>query len=200
VIGSSRERQSEEPRARPGLIKATVFYYLGVVDRTRTVSDMYARHRRNCGFTLIELVITVAIVGLLASAAMPLAQLAAQRSKETDLRASLRQIRNAIDAYKLASDQGRVEVKLGDSGYPPTLQTLVDGVEDARSENNVKMYFLRRIPRDPFFPDGTAAAADTWGFRSYASPPDAPQPGDDVYDVYSLAGGKGINGVPYHDW
>jgi general secretion pathway protein G len=161
---------------------------------------MNARHRPSRGFTLIEMVITVAIVGLLATAAMPLAQLAAQRSKEADLRASLRDIRNAIDAYKLASDQGRVETKLGDSGYPPTLQVLVDGVEDARSENKVKIYFLRRVPRDPFFPDGSTAAAETWGLRSYESPPDTPQPGDDVYDVYSMTTGKGINGVPYHDW
>jgi len=152
------------------------------------------------GFTLIELVVTVAIVGLLATAALPLAQLAAQRSKETDLRAALREIRTAIDAYKDAADQGRIEKQLDASGYPPSLQVLVDGVEDTRSESRPMIYFLRRIPRDPFFPDGSAAAADTWGLRSYESPPDSPQAGDDVYDVYSLAGGKGINGVPYHDW
>jgi general secretion pathway protein G len=161
---------------------------------------MYARHRRLLGFTLIEMVITVAIVGLLATAAMPLAQLAVQRNKETELRSSLREIRNALDAYKLASDQGRIETKLGASGYPATLQTLVDGVVDARSEAETKIYFLRRIPRDPFFPDTTVAAADSWGLRSYASPPDAPQPGDDVYDVYVLSNNKGINGVPYRDW
>jgi len=161
---------------------------------------MVARSRPNCGFTLVELVITVAIVGLLATAAMPLAQLSAQRAKESDLRLNLREIRNAIDAYKLAGDQGRVEVKVGTSGYPPSLQILVDGVEDARSEAHLKIYFLRHIPRDPFFPDGTVAAADTWGLRSYASPPDAPAPGDDVYDVYSLSNGKGISGTPYHDW
>jgi general secretion pathway protein G len=155
---------------------------------------------RSRGFTLIELVVTVAIVGLLATAALPLAQLATQRSKETDLRAALREIRTAIDAYKTAADQGRVEKKVETSGYPASLQLLVDGVEDARSDNHTVIYFLRRIPRDPFFPDGSAAAADTWGLRSYESPPDAPQAGDDVFDVYSLAPGKAINGVPYHDW
>jgi general secretion pathway protein G len=152
------------------------------------------------GFTLIELVVTVAIVGLLATAALPLAQLAAQRSKETDLRAALRQIRTAIDTYKAAADQGRIEKLVDTSGYPASLQLLVDGVEDVRSDKHVMIYFLRRIPRDPFFPDGSAAAADTWGLRSYASPPDAPEAGDDVFDLYSLAAGKGINGVPYHDW
>jgi|ERR1700686_5191783 general secretion pathway protein G len=155
---------------------------------------------RSRGFTLIELVVTVAIVGMLATAALPLAQLATQRTKETDLRAALREIRTAIDAYKQAADQGRVLKLVDASGYPASLQLLVDGVEDVRSDNHVMIYFLRRIPRDPFFPDGSAAAADSWGLRSYESPPDAPQPGDDVFDVYSLASGKGINGVPYHDW
>lgn len=152
------------------------------------------------GFTLIELVVTVAIVGLLATAVFPLARLTMQRDKEAELRSALREIRTAIDAYKVAADQGRVQKEVDASGYPPTLQTLVDGVEDANSEKKVMIYFLRRIPRDPMFPDGSAAAADTWGLRNYASPPDAPQPGDDVYDVYSLASGKGINGVPYRDW
>ena len=152
------------------------------------------------GFTIIELVITLAIVGLLATAAMPLAKLVAQREKEAELRAALRDIRHALDAYKVAADTGRVERQLGSSGYPPDLKSLYEGVEDAASEKKVKMYFLRRIPRDPFFPDGSVAAQETWGLRSYQSPPDDPQPGDDVFDVYSLASGKGLNGVAYHDW
>ena len=156
--------------------------------------------RANRGFTLIELVITLAIVGLLASAAMPLVSVTLQRAKETELRASLREIRSALDAYKLAVDQGRVMSEVGSSGYPPNLKVLVEGVEDARNPEKAQIYFLRRIPRDPMFPDASVDASETWGLRSYASPPTAPQPGDDVFDVYSLAAGKGLNGVDYRDW
>jgi general secretion pathway protein G len=152
------------------------------------------------GFTLIELVITLAIIGLLASVAMPLAQVVAKREKEAQLRAALREIRGALDAYKQSAQLGHIKLELGASGYPPDLQTLYTGVEDAASEKKVTLYFLRRIPRDPFFPDGNVAAEDTWGLRSYSSPPDDPQTGDDVFDVYSLSTGKGLNGVPYRDW
>lgn len=152
------------------------------------------------GFTLIELVITLAILGLLASAVMPLTQLVAQREKEAQLRAALREIRSALDAYKLAADTGHVKMELGASGYPPDLKSLYLGVPDIASEKKVMIYFLRRIPRDPFFPDGTVAGEDTWGLRSYVSPPDDPQPGDDVYDVHSLSSVKGLNGVPRRDW
>ncbi len=156
--------------------------------------------KRHAGFTLIELVITVAIVGLLASAAFPLASMAIQREKESELRAALRDIRSAIDAYKDAAEQGRIEVQADKTGYPADLKLLYQGVEDANSPEKAMIYFMRRLPRDPFFPDGAAAPEDTWGLRSYASPPDNPQAGDDVFDVYSLAKGKGLNGVPYHDW
>jgi len=152
------------------------------------------------GFTLIELVITLAIVGLMASAALPLAQLVAKREKEAELRAALREIRSAIDAYKVAADSGHIQRELGSSGYPPDLKSLYMGVEDAASEKKVMQYFLRRVRRDPFYPDGTVAGEDTWGVRSYASPPDDPQPGEDVYDVYSLAPDTGLNGVRYRDW
>jgi general secretion pathway protein G len=152
------------------------------------------------GFTLIELVITLAIIGLLATAAMPLAQLVAQREKEADLRTALRDIRTAIDAYRVAAQTGHIKQELGASGYPPDLKSLYAGVEDVSSEKKVNLYFLRRVPRDPFFPDANVAAEETWGLRSYQSPPEDPQPGDDVFDVYSQSGSKGLNGIPYREW
>jgi general secretion pathway protein G len=152
------------------------------------------------GFTLIELVITVAIVALLASVALPVSELAVQRTKEQELRRTLRQIREAIDLHKQASDEGRIRKSVGDSGYPKKLEELAEGVDDQKSPKKEKIYFLRRIPRDPLNADPTLSAAATWGKRSYASPPDDPRDGDDVFDVFSLAPGKGINGQPYRDW
>ncbi len=152
------------------------------------------------GFTLIELVITVAIVALLASVALPVSELAVQRTKEQELRRTLRQIREAIDLHKQASDEGRIRKSVGDSGYPKKLEELAEGVDDQKSAKKEKIYFLRRIPRDPLNTDPTLSAAASWGKRSYASPPDDPKEGDDVFDVFSLAPGKGINGQPYRDW
>ena len=152
------------------------------------------------GFTLIELVITVAIVAILASVALPLNELIVQRSKEQDLRRALREIREAIDAYKDASDEGRIMKRVGESGYPRRLADLAEGVEDQKNPKKERIYFLRRVPRDPLASDPNQAPADTWGKRSYASPPNEPAEGEDVFDVYSLSTATGINGRPYREW
>lgn len=146
------------------------------------------------GFTLIELLITVTILALLASVALPLAELTVQRNREAELRHSLRELRAAIDAYKAASDEGRIERKADQSGYPPSLAALVEGVpEKADLKGDKKIYFLRRIARDPL-------TGEAWGLRSYASPADAPQEGKDVFDVYSKSPDIGLNQVPYREW
>ena len=152
------------------------------------------------GFTLIELVITVAIVGVLASVALPLNELIVQRAKESDLRRSLREIREGIDAYKQASDDGRIEKRAGDSGYPKRLEDLIQGVEDQKDPKKARIYFLRRLPRDPFVTDAALEAAETWGKRSYESPPDDPREGDDVFDVFTRSTLVGINGRPLREW
>lgn len=152
------------------------------------------------GFTLVELLVVVAIVSVLATIGLPLAELAQRRTQEEELRQSLRVIRKALDDYKDAVAEGRILRNVGDSGYPPNLNILVDGVPDAKSPRGEKLYFLRRLPRDPFAPADIAQATETWGLRSYVSPADAPQPGKDVYDVYSSSKEKGLNGEPYRNW
>ena len=156
--------------------------------------------QRSSGFSLVELMITLAMLALLASVAVPFAQLAQQRHKEGELRESLRQIRTALDAYRQAVKEGRIEAAADSSGYPPDLDALWKGVADKTKPDASKLYFLRRLPRDPFFPDASVPAAETWGLRSYASPPDTPEPGDDVFDVYSLSTATGLNGLPYREW
>lgn len=157
--------------------------------------------RSGRGFTLIELVITVAIIGLLATVAWPMAELGVQRSREHELHAALREIRTALDAYKEAVDDGRIERLLGKSSYPPSLGALADGVADVKSpDGKSRIYFLRRIPRDPMYGDTGIPNEETWGKRSYASSADAPMEGEDVFDVYSLSSGIGLNGIPYRNW
>lgn len=154
-----------------------------------------------CGFTIIEMVVCLAILAVLATAALPLAELAVKRAKETELRRALWEIRGALDAYKRAADDGWISKAADDSGYPPDLETLVEGVPDLRTPTAGKMmYFLREIPRDPLFADARVPAAGTWLLRSYDSPPDRPQQGNDVYDVRSTARGVGTNGIPYSAW
>jgi general secretion pathway protein G len=159
--------------------------------------------RSGRGFTLIELVITLALVGIVALAILPFAELNAQRVKEQELRVALREIRTALDAYKDASDAGQIDHPAGASGYPPSLQVMVDGVKDARDPDGGLLMFLRRVPRDPFFiGDASTPAEDTWNKRAYGVPADGEQGGDveDVFDVTSKSERVGINGVPYKDW
>lgn len=152
------------------------------------------------GFTFVELIVTLAIMAVLAVVSVPMAQLSHQRHREHELRFALIEIRSAIDAYKKAVEQGRIAQRVGESGYPPKLQTLVDGVDDQRSPSRQKIFFLRRIPRDPMHEDANLDAAATWGLRSFASTADDPRAGDDVYDIYSTSDKKGLNGVDYRSW
>ena len=152
------------------------------------------------GFTLIELMVTLAIVAVLSTVALPLAQLAVQRQKEQELRVALRDIRTALDDYKRASAEGRVTSLLDGSGYPASLGQLVKGVSDQRSAKPRKVFFLRRIPRDPFHDDPAVPDARPGARRSYQSDPDNPEPGEDVYDVYSKSEQVGLNGIPYSRW
>ena len=154
---------------------------------------------RPTGFSLVELLVTVAILSVLALGALPLAELTVQRTKESELRAALRDIRSAIDAYKRAADAGRVARPADTSGYPPSLDVLVQGVTDAKDLGKKRLYFLRRLPRDPMHGQGGESVPD-WGLRSYASPSDEPQAGRDVFDVYSRSAAVGLNGVPYRNW
>ncbi|MDO9236952.1 MAG: type II secretion system protein [Aquabacterium sp.] len=156
--------------------------------------------RTHAGFSLVELLVVVTIVAVLATIGLPLAELAHRRTNEEELRQSLREIRSALDAYKKAADQGHITKQVDASGYPPNLDALVAGVTDAQSPRGQKLFFLRRLPRDPFAHDDILSSADTWGVRSYASTSEDPKSGADVFDVFSKSTDKGMNGVPYRKW
>lgn len=150
-------------------------------------------------FSLIELIVTLAILAVLASIAAPLVEVTIQRNKEQELSTALRTIREAIDAYKQASDEGRISKSADESGYPKTLEVLVDGIEDARDPKKNKLYFLRRLPKDPML-ISLPNDLPEWGLRSYQSTADNPEPGADVFDIYSLSNETGLNGVTYNQW
>ncbi len=158
---------------------------------------------RGHGFTLIELMVSLAIIAVMASVATPMIQLTLQRQKEQQLREYLREIRHAIDAYKRAVDDGRIKKNSDASGYPPTLQALVEGAQDIKDPKHKVLRFLRRVPQDPMLSvrgNSGPRQSEGWGLRSYDSPPGSPRYSQDVYDVYSLSTQTGINGVAYAQW
>lgn len=150
------------------------------------------------GFTFIELLVVTTILLILASAVMPLAKVTVQRQREAELRRALREMRTAIDKYKEAVDNGligSIDVKAGSEGYPPDLDTLVEGVTVANDASGRKLKFLRRVPRDPI------TNSTEWGKRSYADKPDATTwGGSNVYDVYSKSQAKALDGTKYSEW
>lgn len=152
------------------------------------------------GFTLVEMMVTLVLLALLAMAALPLAEATRRRADEAELRRALVTIRSALDAYKAAVDAGRVESSVGDSGYPPDLRVLIDGVQDKGAAQDKKLYFLRRLPRDPFCQCDGRSAEQTWETRSYDSSPEAFAFGEDVYDIRSFSRKEGSNGIPYNAW
>jgi general secretion pathway protein G len=155
---------------------------------------------KNAGFTLIELVVTVMIVAILAAGAVPIVQLTSQRNQETELKQALRQIREAIDLYKKAADDGLVKKTLDQTGYPPSLEVLEQGVINQKDTKGKVIKFIRKIPRDPMNKEPDLKPAETWGKRCYASEVSAPAEGADVYDVYSRSTQKAIDGTMYNSW
>ncbi|MDH4060180.1 MAG: type II secretion system GspH family protein [Aquincola sp.] len=168
----------------------------------------FPRASRQVGFTLIELVITLAIVGMLALVALPLYEVTSTRFKETELRQALRTIRAGLDAYKAAADGGVLPKAAGESGYPPSLEVLTQPLEIAGKRSGVtnaeeapqRIVILRQLPRDPFFPDPRVPAAQTWATRAYATTFDDPQPGADVFDVSSMSSKLALDGTAYNTW
>ncbi|MEO5672335.1 MAG: type II secretion system protein [Ramlibacter sp.] len=154
------------------------------------------------GFTLIELLITLALVGIAASVALPFGALVETRAKEAQLRVALRTIRQALDNYKAAADAGAIDKPTGTSGFPATLDVLVNGVprSAALGFQAKPMVFLRQVPRDPFFDDKGVPAAQTWHLRSYGAAPNDFTPGSDIFDVSSKSGRIALDGTRLSDW
>jgi general secretion pathway protein G len=146
------------------------------------------------GFTLIELIVTVTIVAILASLAVPLARNSIQREREYELRRDLREMRVAIDKYKEACDRGQIQQTLGTECYPESLDVLVDGVNMMNAVDK-KLKFMRRVPSDPM------TNSKEWGMRAYQDDPTSTSwGGQDVFDVYTKSDGTALDGTKYKDW
>jgi general secretion pathway protein G len=159
-----------------------------------SASRLLLRDSRAHGFTVVELAIVAAMIAILTAMVVPIARYTVKRQKELELRDQLRSMRNAIDKYKQYSDGGLIQIQLGNEGYPPDLETLVDGVPQI-GQVNKKMKFLRQVPIDPM----TGKAE--WGLRSFQDDPDSVAwGGSNVYDVHSLSGLRAIDGSYYKDW
>lgn len=150
------------------------------------------------GYTFVELLIVVMLLSILAAAAMPLVRVTVRRQKEAELRHALREVRTAIDRYKDASDRGMIggpNQRLGSEGYPPDLKTLVEGVAATGDASGRRLKFLRRVPLDPIM------NSTDWGLRSYQDSHNSMSwGGQNVYDIYSKASGRGLDGIPYRQW
>ena len=150
------------------------------------------------GYTFIELLVVTTIILILASAIMPLARVTATRTREAELRRTLREMRTAIDKFKDAADGGYIapsDIQAGSENYPPSLDTLVNGVTKNNDATGVKLKFLRRIPYDPM------THSTEWGLRAYADRPDSTSwGGSNVFDVYTKSEGKALDGSKYRDW
>lgn len=158
--------------------------------RRKAFGERYAGNRAG-GFTLIELIVATTILMILTSMALPLARVVIKREKERDLRRAIWEMRDAIDRYKDASERGAFQIKVGSEGYPPDLQTLVDGVD----VGGKKLKFLRRIPVDPM------TGGTDWGMRSMQDDPDSDSwGGQSVFDVYSKSQGTALDGTKYSTW
>ena len=166
----------------------------------RAVAKLRARTRHDAerGYTFVELLIVVTILLILASAVLPLAQVTSQRQREAELRRSLREMRTAIDRFKDAVDTGQIpttELTPNSEGYPPDLETLVEGVAAANDATGRKLKYLRRIPIDPM------TNSSEWGLRAYQDKPDSTSwGGQNVFDVYTKNGGTALDGTKYRDW
>jgi general secretion pathway protein G len=178
----------------PGLARPA-FYHLPFAIY-HSIRERAKRGER--GFTFVELLVVVTILIILASAAMPLAKVTIQRQREAELRRALREMRTAIDKYKDAVDNGliaSIDVRAGSEGYPPDLETLIEGVSVANDASGRKLKFLRRVPIDPM------TNSTEWGFRSYQDKPDSTSwGGQNVYDVYTKSDGTALDGTKYRDW